>query len=132
MTKNYLTALIFTTIFYLGSCATGFAQDREANSVIYSNENNTSSQSPLLTRQEIIDAFDAGIVAGATHMLIVWDTWDFEGSYQFVVYSFPGEDINHLIKFYDAPGYSRVSAVLAMHLDLNEQLSNKRWYPEYP
>lgn len=120
--RIFLSALIF-----LGLSGSAFAQNRNDGSEIHK-----TSRSPLLTMQEIVDGFNAGVNAGATHMLIVWDTWDFEESYDFIIYSFPGEDINDLIKRYDAPGFYRVTAVLAMHLDLDQQLNDKRWYPEYP
>ena len=95
-------------------------------------ENNQPMKVPLLTLQQISEAFDAGVAAGATHMLIVWDTWDFNNSYNFILYSYQGEDVNTLIKHHDAPGFYRVSAVFALHRDFNEQLKGKRWNTEYP
>lgn len=133
MLKNFRVALNFLCTVCLGLSGTGFTDDRAVDSVIHKDEDSSSlKSSPLLTKQQTIDAFNAGIVAGATHMLIVWDTWDFEDSYQFFEYSYPDMDVNDLIEYYNAPGFYRVSAVLAMHLDINQQLSDKRWYPEYP
>lgn len=128
MLKNFRISLAFSTLLFLGLCNSAVAQDRSGDSEIHK----TSLSTPLLTKHEIIDGFNAGVNAGATHMLIVWDTWDVEDSYDFIVYSYPGEDVNDLIKYYEAPGFYRVSAVLAMHLDLNQQLRDKRWYPQYP
>ncbi len=128
MLKKIRISPVFSAMIFLGLCGYGFAQDRNGDSEIHK----TSSSTPLLTKQQIVDDFNNGINMGATHMLIVWDTWDFDDSYDFIVYSYPGEDVNDLIKYYDAPGFYRVSAILAMHLDLNLQLSDKRWYPEYP
>lgn len=85
-----------------------------------------------ITKQEIIDSYNAGTVAGATHMLVVLDTWNFDESYYFIVYSYPGQNVNDLIKYYNAPGFYRVSKVFAMHLDISEQLGDKPWYSEYP
>jgi hypothetical protein len=107
--KRFKTLLVCLVLFGWGGSA--FAQNKS---------------------NELVDSFNAGIDSGATHMLVVWDTWDFEDSYYFFEYSYPGEDVNDLIKHYDAPGFYRVSAVFALHLDLNEQLREKRWYPEYP
>lgn len=128
MLKNFRTYMTFSTLVFLALCGSGFAQDRESGSEIQK----TSWSTPLLTKQQIAEAFDTGIKTGATHMLIVWDTWDVGDSYDFIVYSHSGENVNDLIKSYDAPGFYRVTAVLAMHLDLNQQLIDKRWYPEYP
>lgn len=132
MFRNFRISLIFSAVAWLGLFGSGFADERIANSSSHKNEHNTSWRTPLLTKQQIIDGFDAGVTSGATHMLLVWDTWDFDDSYDFIVYSYPGEDVNDLIKYYNPPGFYRVSAVLAMHLDLSQQLSDKRWYPEYP
>jgi hypothetical protein len=128
MLKTFRFSLIFSILIFLGLCGSAFAQDKNDGSDIHK----TSWSTPLLTKQQIVDGFDTGINTGATHMLIVWDTWNFEDSYDFIVYSYPGEDVNDLIKYYDAPGFYKVSAVFAMHLDFNQQLSDKRWYPEYP
>jgi hypothetical protein len=132
MLKSIRASLIFSAVACLGLFGSGFGGDGIADSSIHKNEHSTSWRTPLLTKQQIIDGFDSGVTAGATHMLIVWDTWDFDDSYDFIVYSYPGEDVNDLIKYYNAPGFYRVSAVFAIHLDLNQQLSDKRWYPEYP
>lgn len=132
MFKIFQLKLIFYFILYFGVFNVGFAHDRIADSIIITSENKTSSQNALLTKQRIVDTFNKGIEVGATHMLIIWDTWDFEDSYNFSQYYYPGESVTDLIKHYDAPGFYRVSAVFAMHLDINEQLNNKRWYPEYP
>lgn len=86
---------------------------------------------PLLTTQEIIESYRAGLDAGATHMLVIWDTWDFHDSYDFVIYCFPGQNVNDLINSYNAPGFYQVSQVFATHLDIEEQLEEP-WHPEYP
>lgn len=126
MLDQFRISLLFLTLY----CLSCHAIVQERNTV--SSINQTSRTTPLLTKQEILGAFDSGIKAGATHMLIVWDTWDVDDSYNFIVYSYPGEEVNDLIKYYNAPGFYHVSAVLALHLDPNQQLNEKRWYPEYP
>lgn len=127
MPKNFRIFLLFSALIFLGWCGSSFAQDRSGHSEIYQ-----TSPTSLLSKQEIIEGFNNGIKAGATHMLIVWDTYDFEDTYNFIFYSYPGEDVNELIKYYDAPGFYRVSAVFAMHLDFDQQLNDNRWHPEYP
>ncbi len=121
MLSNFRASLLLSAIACIGSFGSGSADLQMTE----------YSSTSLLTKEQIINGFEAGITSGATHMLIVWDTWDYDNSYNFLVYSYPEEDVNDLIKQYDAPGYYRVSAVLAMHLDLDQQLNDKRWYPEY-
>lgn len=88
---------------------------------------------PRLTRQEKIDAYDKGVVMGATHMLVVWDFFDFEGSYDFIVYCLPGQEVLDCVKENTYPCVYRVSEVYAMHLDIEEQLQEKEpWHIEYP
>lgn len=77
---------------------------------------------PLLTKQEIINGYYEGLKAGATHMLIVHDTFDYEDSYDFIVYCHVEENLTDLINHYTAPGYYRVSAVYNMALDIEEQI----------
>ena len=113
--------LLFAMV-YLGPCG--------ADSMQYMGENKTYSYTP---RQEIIDSYIEGVATGATHMLVVWDTWNFEDSYTFIVYSYPYQDVSSLINYYNAPGFYKVSAVFAMHLDIKQQLSEKPcWHSEYP
>lgn len=87
----------------------------------------------LLTSQDIINAYHHGVEIGATHMLIVWETFDYFDHYNFVVYSYPNQNVNDLVSYYDAPGFYRMSAVYAMHLDIIEQLKECHpWHIEYP
>lgn len=128
MLKNLRTSLALCGLAFSILCSSGYALEGKTNSEIH----HTSPRTSLLTKQQIIEGFNAGVTANATHMLIVWDTWDFENSYNFILYVYPGKDVNDLIKYYEAPGFYRVSAVLAMHLDLDQQLNDNRWHPEYP
>ncbi len=100
------------------------------------NKNAEESQSvtPTLTKQQLIDGYDKGLATGATHMLKVWDKFDFEDSYEFIVYCYPDNDVNDLVNYYTAPGYYRVSAVYAMHLGIEEQINEgyHPWHTEYP
>lgn len=127
MLKNFQASLFFSFLICLALYGSAFAQDENNIS-----ETPRSSWTTPITKDQIVEGFNNGIQEGATHMLIVWDTWDLESSYNFIVYSFPEEDVNDLIKYYDTPGFYRVASVLATHLDLDQQLNDKRWYPEYP
>ncbi len=127
MLSSFRSLLAFSALI-LGTCGAAYAQDGNAESKIHMNYRRI----PLLTKQQMMDGFSDGLNKGATHMLIVWDKWDFENSYDFIVYCYPEEDVNELIKFHTVPGYYSVSMVFAMHLDIDQQFSDKRWYPEYP
>ncbi len=116
--KRLSAKWFLSAILYLGLCSSACAQDLVTDSAAHKDQ--ASSDHPLLTKQEIIDGYHTGLSAGATHMLVVWDTWDFEDSYEFLVYSYPHENVNDLIKYYDAPGFYRVAAVFAMHLNLSQ------------
>lgn len=118
---------LFVTLIGLIPIISGFGQE-----TMPSPGQNQESYSTALTTQEIVDAYHKGLEEGATHMLVVWDTFDFENSYNYIEYCYPNENINELIKCNTAPGYSRVSAVYAMHLDIYEQLNGERWYPDSP
>lgn len=128
MLKTFQSSLVSFSLIFLGLCSSAFSQEENGGTETHK----VSWGNPLLTKQQIVDGFENGINIGATHMLIVWDSWDFEDSYTFIVYCSPEEDVNDLIKHYTAPGFHSVSAVLAMHLDLDQQLKGNRWYPEYP
>lgn len=93
----------------------------------------THRKSFFLKRQEIINGYYEGLTIGATHMMIVWDTYDYEDSYNFIVYCQPEENILDLLNHYNAPGFYRVSSVYAMHLAIEEQIYEGRpWHIEYP
>lgn len=119
--------LVLTCLMPLVS---GFAEEMVTPSK--TEAQNSSSFVPLLTTQEIIDSYHVAIEKGATHILVVWDTWDFKDSYKFIEYCYSNENIDRLINHYNAPGFYRVSAVFATHLDIYEQLNGEQWYPEYP
>jgi len=94
-----------------------------------------SYRNVLFSDEEIASLFYSGQDQGATHMLLVWDTFDYEDSYMFHVYAHPGEDVSDIVRYYSAPGFYRVSAVYALHVDVCEQLNEKSrhpWHTEYP
>lgn len=113
---------LILSLLFLGLCHCGFS-NLAANSETYTSK---TSQSPVYTDDEIIELYHEGVAAGATHMLIVWDLWDFEDSYTFPHYCYADQDVNDLIKYYDAPGFYKVAAVFSMDLDIHEQLDRIR------
>ncbi len=70
-----------------------------------------SATAPFVTSQEFNDGYRNGLANGATHMLIIWDIYDFEDTYQFISYCSPEQDINDVIEYYTAPGFYKVAAV---------------------
>ena len=74
------------------------------------------------SKQDIRDWFQRGVGGGATHMIIVCDTFDQE---DYPVYVKPGEDPHEQAKDYRGE-FSRVMEVYAMHLDMEAQLAEER------
>ena len=67
---------------------------------------------------------------GATHMLVVCDTYDHA---DYPVDVMPGEDVKAAFAKHDGPNMQRVMEVYALHLDLESQLKEHRAYHiEYP
>ena len=74
------------------------------------------------SKQDIREWFQRGKSEGATHMIVVCDTFDHE---DYPVFVKPGEDPReqstaHRCKF------SRVMDVYAMHLDMEAQIAEER------
>jgi hypothetical protein len=128
MLRKLSLNLVFYTLILLGLSGSGFADQNNTDSKTDAASRSASSR----VKDETMNGFIKGVNSGATHMLIVWDTWDFEDSYSFEVYSYPEQNVNDLIKYYSAPGFYRVSAVYAMHLNFDDQFNGSRWHPEYP
>jgi|GEM_PF-4312827 len=76
---------------------------------------------PLLTNEELKAGYYEGQEKGASHMLIVWDTFDYNDSYNYIVYRYDDEKLEEVIHKYTAPGYSRVTKVYSI-----EPLSSPR------
>lgn len=60
---------------------------------------------------------------GATHMLVVCDTFDHEN---YPVNVKAGEDVRERAKDFDGKNMQRVMEVYALHLDIEAQLSENR------
>lgn len=80
------------------------------------------------TKPEIVQACHEGVDAGATHLLIVWDTWNPDDTYPFIVYCYPSENVNEIIQEYSGCGFSRVSAVYKLDPNLTHDFPV--WKPE--
>lgn len=78
----------------------------------------------MTTREDIARWFKAGVEKGATHMIVVCDTFDWE---DYPVYVTPGEDVHKAAqKYSNESRMSRVMEVYALHMDMDEQLAERR------
>lgn len=74
------------------------------------------------SRQDIIEWFARGLEDGATHMIVVCDTYDYE---DYPVYVLPGQSVRE-IEDKQRGNMQRVMEVYALHLGLNMQLNEHR------
>jgi hypothetical protein len=82
------------------------------------------------TRAEIRRWFDNAKAAGATHMLVVCDTFDYD---DYPVDVMPGECVRAVAAAHNGPNMTRLMEVYAMHLDRETQLAEGRaFHYEYP
>jgi len=120
----------FQTLIFLVLCLNFSLWVNEfASATVYNTLSETVVTPTIPIREKIIDAYNMGVSAGATEMLVVWDTWNIgEDSYDFVIYSFPNDNQDGLINNYTPVGYNKMSAVFSMNLDIYDQLSNQLTY----
>lgn len=80
----------------------------------------------MTTRAEIEEWFDRGIDKGASHMVVVCDTFDYG---DFPVYVMPEQDVNEVIKDNNnASKMLRVMEVYKMSMDKTAQMEVRRAY----
>lgn len=75
------------------------------------------------SRNEIREWFERGVRDGATHMIVVCDTFDYE---DYPVYVSPGENPNTKAGQYRGQNMQSVMEVYALHLDMETQLAEHR------
>lgn len=71
------------------------------------------------SRDEIANWFDRGITKGASHMIVVCDTFDWE---DYPVFIMPGENPRD----YKAGEVQKLMEVYALHLPKTEQMNERR------
>lgn len=82
------------------------------------------------TKEDIRDWLDNAKEEGATHMIVVCDTFDHE---DFPVNVMPGEDAREKSAKHSGKDMQRVMEVYALHLDWDKQLAEYRsFHYEYP
>lgn len=75
------------------------------------------------TRDEIREWLERGKAQGATHMIVVCDTYDYE---DYPVFVMPGEDVKAKHAEYNGQNMQRVMEVYSYARDLEEQLAAPR------
>jgi len=79
------------------------------------------------TRQDIEQWLDEGKSKGATHIIVVCDTFDYE---DYPVYVMPGTNGNAILKHYQCAEMQRVMEVYDLNMDIEAQLAEHRaWHP---
>ena len=75
------------------------------------------------SRVDINRWFDEGISEGATHMIVVCDTWDYE---DYPVFVKPGEDARVVAAQNNGVNMQRVMEVYDLSMDKNTQMNETR------
>lgn len=75
------------------------------------------------SKEDIRGWLRAGKAEGATHVVVVCDGFDYD---DYPVYVFPGEDVRERAEAYKKKEMQRVMEVYALHLDIEDQLSEYR------
>ena len=75
------------------------------------------------TQQDIAGWFLEGVKTGATHMIVVYDTFSHD---DYPVYVMPTEDVHEKVSEYHGPNMQRVMEVYNLRLDMGAQLGECR------
>lgn len=80
------------------------------------------------TRQDIKGWIEEAKENGATFVVIVCDTWDYE---DYPVEVKPTQDVREVVKHYNGPNMQKVMEVYDLNKDINQQLAMHRAGLEY-
>ncbi len=69
--------------------------------------------------EDLSEWFDRGVEQGATHMIVVCDTFDYE---DYPVYVKKGEDVRSVYNHYNGPNMQKVMEVYSLSQDKEKQL----------
>jgi len=75
------------------------------------------------TKEDISGWFDRGVEKGATHMLVVCDTFDWD---DYPVYVTPEQDVQKSYDAYNGKNMQKVMEVYNLKTDKQKQLSQHR------
>lgn len=79
------------------------------------------------TREDIRGWLERGKEEGATHVIIVCDTWDNE---DYPVMVMPGKDVRKKVKEYDDVNMQKIMEVYDLSKDIEEQIQEE-WSLNY-
>lgn len=77
----------------------------------------------MTMRREIEEWFDHGVAIGATHMLVVCDTYDYD---DYPKYIMPGQDVRALSSSSNLGSMQRLMEVYNLNMDKFSQLAERR------
>lgn len=75
------------------------------------------------TKEDIRRWFEAGKKMGATHLIVVCDTFDWE---DYPVYVDKTEDVRRMFEKYNGKNMQKVMEVYSFHRDIKSQLNEHR------
>jgi hypothetical protein len=75
------------------------------------------------TRQDIDRWFEAGLSSGATHMIVVCDTYDYEN---YPVYVNKNEDVEEKVKLYEQKDMQSIEEIYNLSMSKEEQFNECR------
>lgn len=77
----------------------------------------------MTSKSDIQGWFERGVTKGATHMIVVCDTFDHS---DYPVFIAPEEDVRERAKEYDGRNMQRIMEVYDLSRDMDEQLNAHR------
>jgi hypothetical protein len=77
----------------------------------------------MTTKQDLVAWFDRGVKKGATHMIVVVDTYDHE---DYPVYVPADRDARTVAAGYDGKNMQRIMEVYNLRLDRDQQMAETR------
>jgi hypothetical protein len=75
------------------------------------------------SKEDIREWIKEGQAQGATHMLVVCDTFDWD---DYPVYVMPTEDVHNKYTHYNGPNMQKVMEVYNLNKDINKQVNEHR------
>lgn len=77
----------------------------------------------MTTRAEIAEWFDRGVAQGATHLIVVCDTFNYE---DYPAFATGAKDVHEKYAHYDKQNMQRIVEVYDLHADKQEQMAASR------
>jgi hypothetical protein len=79
----------------------------------------------MTTKEDIRGWLERGLEDGATHIIVVCDTFDYE---DYPVYVEKGQNVKEIARKYDGKNMQKIMEVYDLSLPIEEQLNKKRSY----